>query len=748
MPSKKKISSQRRVEQEMKEDPRKLDSILRESQALLDEDHLLTDQERKQVRQLRSLRFTDRPSYDRERVLRGYMAKKALERGDIEEYRKQRALSGLVKQGRRTTNKIASSASAEKAKRSALQAKLESGSKMARTLADEASAIATNIGRDVALEEKAERFTRDILDDALIDVRDEEGEKFREMKMSEAKYVDDEDEYLDEEEEKFREMKMSEAKYVDDEDERKQKRDMIDYLLLRDDLRDDYDIDDFRRMSIDELKSLPKSPYLIDQPVYESKTERQAIAKEAPSETKSKGISQQGDSESDIQPGAMKVRLLTRANTRGPKNPRPAGDQVDDTKNESDIQPGAMKVRLLTRANTRGPKNPLPIYRRRSPPITNRRFSVYDINSSESESDFEPMRRRNRFGTTRFMDAEPINIRLNDNQIRQPSQINPDTYRTGFISDSKQSDDALLRDQYKIDPNFVMDFSESDQNVVEQSAMIADRDDVERVYNDVDEVEILTGGVRDSLFDTLDVHKVTMDSGLGDASSAFTRGQRAQRIQEVDLENIGQIADRDASEEGGLNVKAGGHQYPSFGFGSSSDDAKYSEGWRDRINNEVQPTPLQDALSTADNIIGEISNLASLADKKDGTWFSKDTSIESDRDFEERLSDDKSNMLPLNRNFQPSNIVSEDGGGFDNSGKNSGMGGRGRINPNVMGGNSLLMRSKARLAGIDSGSINLDSIRNKRIDYKQPNRRRRGNQVDLVRLGNQTHLKQINEYAP
>ena len=77
--------------------------------------------------------------------------------------------------------------------------------------------------------------------------------------------------------------------------------------------------------------------------------------------------------------------------------------------------------------------------------------------SSSSSSSSNP------FSSTRFIDAQPERIHMNDNQERTAYQLNPDTYRNGFVSDSKISEDALLRDEFKIDPNIVMNFSKEDQ---------------------------------------------------------------------------------------------------------------------------------------------------------------------------------------------------------------------------------------------------------------------------------------------
>jgi len=168
------------------------------------------------------------------------------------------------------------------------------------------------------------------------------------------------------------------------------------------------------------------------------------------------------------------------------------------------------------------------------------------------------------FQSTMFIDAQPSRIKLNDNQEREHSQLNPETYRNSFISDSKISEDAMLIDEFKIDPNIVMNFSKEDQEAIKRSAEIAQDDDIDKVYDDVDKIEILTGGIKDSLFDTLDVHKIRVDDGFGDASSGFTRGSQAHAIQEIDLENIDSIAQRDDADPGGLNIKVGEHKYPAF----------------------------------------------------------------------------------------------------------------------------------------------------------------------------------------
>jgi hypothetical protein len=60
-------------------------------------------------------------------------------------------------------------------------------------------------------------------------------------------------------------------------------------------------------------------------------------------------------------------------------------------------------------------------------------------------------------------------------------------------------------------------------------------------------------------------------------------------------------------------------------------------------------------------------------------------------------------------------------------------------NPTIGRGNKFILSTAPN---------SLQTIRDAQIPYRQPGRRVRGNAVDLVRLGNQTSTKILNQYQP
>ena len=60
-------------------------------------------------------------------------------------------------------------------------------------------------------------------------------------------------------------------------------------------------------------------------------------------------------------------------------------------------------------------------------------------------------------------------------------------------------------------------------------------------------------------------------------------------------------------------------------------------------------------------------------------------------------------------------------------------------NPTIGRGNKFILSTAPN---------SLQTIRDAKIPYRQPGRRVRGNAVDLVRLGNQTSVRILNQYQP
>lgn len=225
------------------------------------------------------------------------------------------------------------------------------------------------------------------------------------------------------------------------------------------------------------------------------------------------------------------------------------------------------------------------------------------------------------------------------------------------------------------------------------------KDDTQRVYDMVNEVEVLSGGNKDSLMDANDlVDENKHDDPRGHATSGLDRGRMAHAVQEIDLENMEASLNQFFEENGRDGIS---DDVSSIGrrFGETIPSVRGMGG---------------DAMSGADSIMGTISALTGLSDQ-DGSWFSPDKELEKNVDMNERMSG--ANKIPMNKDTR------------DNIGKFNSMN----------AGNKLLMSQGASLGTIAE-------MRSKSIEYQQPSRRVKGNAINLVRLGRQTQHRIDNEF--
>ena len=317
----------------------------------------------------------------------------------------------------------------------------------------------------------------------------------------------------------------------------------------------------------------------------------------------------------------------------------------------------------------------------------------------------QPIPRRNvprPFGNTSSISGSVVN-----RPLQQAGGGLPRAYRDHLAPESQISQEALDREEYKgANPR---GWTPDELRVIEQLRQEEYEDDAFRVRDIVDEVEILSGGPNDSLMDGQDLvdenkHE-TGDNPRGHASSGLDRGRKSHAVREIDLESIDSSVNDffDGGEKGiSDDVSSIGRR-----FGQAIP----------RVRSFADDDDDESVMSASDSIMSSITGLTDLSDK-DGSWYSKDNDLEKDVDVNERMA--VLNKIAINKDTHAE---------------------IGKFNPMMNTGNKLLMSQGASLGTISE-------MRKNEIAYKQPNRKYKGNAVNLVRMGNRTAQLLDNEYAP
>ena len=307
------------------------------------------------------------------------------------------------------------------------------------------------------------------------------------------------------------------------------------------------------------------------------------------------------------------------------------------------------------------------------------------------------------FDSTKGMDGS-----IDRRSLQGGAVFNDTNFSDHLAPESHISQSAYDTEEFKgVNPR---NLSQRDLSEIKQLRQDEFNDDSRRVRNIVDEVELLSGGNNDSLMNGQDLNigddegKYDDTDDQGHSTSGLDRGRNSHRVTEIDLENMDESLSNLFEEDGNVNII---DDVSSIGrrFGDAIP----------RVRNFGDD--ISSIMSGSDSITNYISELTDLSDQ-DGSWFSRDSKLEKNIPLNERMG--SANKIPMNKETR------------DNIGK---------FNPMMNAGNRLLMSQGASL-----GTIN--EMRKKKVNWKQPNRTFKNNQVDLIRLGNQTKIKMDNEFAP
>lgn len=259
------------------------------------------------------------------------------------------------------------------------------------------------------------------------------------------------------------------------------------------------------------------------------------------------------------------------------------------------------------------------------------------------------------------------------------------TYNDTIVPESSLQQLALDMEEYKgVDPH---NLTQKDRDYIENQRAIEYKDDIQRIYDRVDEAEILSGGDRDSLFSATDLNL----DGQGDSlypdekhfMSAYERGQNMHAIKEVDLDNF-DFSDYKSNE------------------GLDEDKSSLFRG--------------------SEGIMSSIKALTELSADDGGSWFSEDKSMAEYITPEQR-------MASINK-ARFDNDIREKLGKYNARGAGS--------------NNKMLLATGASLSTLNEMRKGDEGT----SDYKQPSRSYKGNAVKLVRNSRRKGILMEQQYDP
>ena len=366
---------------------------------------------------------------------------------------------------------------------------------------------------------------------------------------------------------------------------------------------------------------------------------------------------------------------------------------------------------------------------------------------------------------TRNIDATPIvseemNYNIIDNEDPLPLTINDN-----LIVSSMEDVESYGRDQTKTENHTEYSGLELSQLQILKNEIASMEFQSLEVQRDLlreltQEIEVLSGGMRDSLFNANDL-MTAKDNNLspdidyssdGSALSALDRGRNAQHLVNVDLDGIDNFFN---------NVDENPNQADKIGQGANFIGANI-------FRNTYGSNPVVSDPSQAGDIMSNINNRINLGDD----WFSRSGKREKGFITEESPS--------LSSRFENVNAVT----------LNKDFKGLGKWNPYIGNRNDLMLGQyrqnlgTSQLSGLDGERIrqekrgemmaqqqsrmasalpnqqqsalpmpqgvappSISAIRQQGDDYNKPTRSLRGDAINLIRLSNKKALELANEFV-
>tara|TARA_R110000850_G_scaffold78053_3_gene169086 strand:- start:230 stop:1735 length:1506 start_codon:yes stop_codon:yes gene_type:complete len=377
-------------------------------------------------------------------------------------------------------------------------------------------------------------------------------------------------------------------------------------------------------------------------------------------------------------------------------------DLPDDIENP---ESAASRTAMASKSEASGFKSPY------SPRVTPKKIP------EENKLGFSPVV----FGGNTFIDqaANGLGRTIVKKDVALPSvTFNP------LVPESSRSQDAMDKEIFKGVEN-PYNLSDADYKEIDETTTLENESIERNVRNIVDEAEMLSGGARDSEFGGQDIknnERKTEDienqgPAMSGTESGLERGQKAESIIEVeDLSNF--------EYKGTTAVDFENHPFPSSMVGNMD---SFMETPIIRRRPVSSSGFLSGGSDSSSDIMSSISGFTDLSGS-DGKYSDGDGG----------MSDASSSaiMRPnLGQRFQRLNVSTMGSSRNNRLGQNM----LGKFNPSVNRNNSLMLNVAPN---------SLAQVRDAQIRFQQPNRSKSGNQVNLVRLGNQRMIEINNQYAP
>lgn len=315
----------------------------------------------------------------------------------------------------------------------------------------------------------------------------------------------------------------------------------------------------------------------------------------------------------------------------------------------------------------------------------------------------------------------PTDVSSSSNQIEQPK-----TYSDNLVATSYVTLEAENRNEFTgMDPKKTGQINE-ERKYFEEVEQKQIKEDGENLHDAVREVEILSGGDKDSMFSATDIQSAKLGSisedhiPLEHPLSGLDRGRRAGHVPNVDLSQINNLYDDPAFEqpmeasEIGINIgERLGNTYRNI-FGAD-------------MSNMISP---------ASSIMENIDRLS----QQSGDWFGRDQYRDKSFITEESpsISDrfQYLNQRALNKDF--------DIGKFNHT----------RVSDKYIASQILNQRAPQVMSAQSMGDYkgvappSLGQLREQPVEYQQPNRKIRGDAVNLLKSSNRTTNLLENEFNP
>ena len=309
---------------------------------------------------------------------------------------------------------------------------------------------------------------------------------------------------------------------------------------------------------------------------------------------------------------------------------------------------------------------------------------------------------KNPFNNRGMIDDQPNLYR--QRPVFRPQQIEPVAEPIlgydHFVDEANEMEVPLVQERYVgVAPNEVFQgIDEDDEDIMR--GVRADNQNVREVVNEID---VLSGGDRATLFDTLDLANQALrtSSNLwsniqGDPAAGITRGKMAANVVEVNVDDL-ELEKADEFDDEELDIDLFGNRAPiRRNYGRKLRMAqKQEKGAKGELG--------------AGGIMDELTRGAKLNKDKSGKWYNKDESLDDPDGLEDIMGDNLTTQV-LGKQFKVDK------------------------QQHIKNGQSI---GRQRI-----GRGNMDANRpidkNVKIPYTQPSRRHRGNAINLVRNDYQT----------